>query len=265
MNRHGILILGHGTPSDEGTRAFLEIVRLVESMAGETPVAAGFMEFASPNIAEGMAALHERGVARIAAVPVFLSGAGHTADDIPEGVGAANTRFRDLQVHITAHVGGHPKIAELSALRHREAIAGRAEVPPEETVAVLAAHGSPEPEAFEELENFARARERLTPGIRILPCFSQMGAPLLKDVLPALVAGREQKPSPPAPLPKGEGIKRIVVQPHFLLQGRLVEAIARTTSAAAQQHADIEWIIASPLGSHRLLAEAVLELGMSER
>lgn len=253
MNRHGILILGHGTPSDEGTRAFLEIVRLVQSMVGETPVAAGFMEFASPNIAEGMAALHERGVARIAAVPVFLSGAGHTADDIPASVVAAQTRFRDLQVHITVHVGGHPKIAELSAFRYRESIAGRTEVPAEETIAVLAAHGSPEPEAFEELKNFARFRERLTPGIRIVPCFSQMGAPLLNDVLPVLVGGR------------GEGIKRIVVQPHFLLQGRLVEAIARTTAAVAQQHADIEWIIASPLGSHRLLAEAVLDLGTSER
>ncbi|MCC6124681.1 MAG: sirohydrochlorin chelatase [Pirellulales bacterium] len=250
MHQHlGILILGHGTPSDQGTKAFLKLLHLVKEIAGETPVAAGFMEFASPTIAEGAAALLDCGVRRVVAVPVFLSAAGHTANDLPQGIAQAKKNYPHLKIELTPHVGGHPKVAELSALRYREAIAGRAEVPAEQTLVVLAAHGSPEPEAFEELENFARAREKLAPGIRIVPCFSQMGAPLLQDVLPALV-----EPT----------FRRIVVQPHFLLPGRMIEAIAHATAAVAGQHAEIEWIVAAPLGSHRLLAEAVLDLGRSE-
>jgi sirohydrochlorin ferrochelatase len=249
MTPHGILILGHGTPSAEGTRSFLEIARLVETMAGETSIATGFMEFASPTIAEGMAALQRRGVVRVTAVPVFLSCAGHTANDIPKDVEAAQMKFSEMQVRISCHVGSHPKVAELSALRFNEAIAGRAEIPAAETLVVIAAHGSPEPEAFEELENFAVARQKLTPVAQVVPCFSQMGVPLLGDVLPMVVKS---------------GIRQIVVQPHFLLKGRLIETIAATTAAVAVQHPDIEWIVAGPLGCHRLLAEAALELGMSE-
>jgi sirohydrochlorin ferrochelatase len=246
MIRHGILLLGHGTPSDEGTRAFLEIVRLVEAMAGEMPVSVGFMEFASPTIAMGAAELQKRGAESIAAVPVFLSGAGHTAEDIPPAIEGLKILLPQIQIQLTPHVGGHTKVAELSALRYKEAVAGQAEIPAEETLAVLAAHGSHEPEAFLELEKFALAREKLMSGIQIVPCFSQMGMPLLRDLLPELI-----KPN----------FRRIVVQPHFLLKGRLVDAIAATTAAVAKQHPEIEWIIAEPLGNHHLLAEAVLELG----
>jgi sirohydrochlorin ferrochelatase len=249
MNMHGILLLGHGTPSAEGTRAFLDFAQMVAEMADGTPVAAGFMEFASPTIAEGMAALQSRGAVRVTAVPVFLSCAGHTANDIPKDVEAAQANFPELQVRISSHVGSHPKVAELSALRFNESLADRAEIPAAETLAVIAAHGSPEPEAFEELERFAIARQKLTPVAQVVPCFSQMGAPLLKDVLPTVVKS---------------GVRQIVVQPHFLLKGRLVDPIAATTAAVAAEHPEIEWIVAEPLGGHRLLAEAALELGMSE-
>jgi precorrin-8X/cobalt-precorrin-8 methylmutase len=248
MNPHGILILGHGTPSDEGTQAFLEFVLLVEEMAGETPVSVGFLDFASPTIMEGASALAHCGVLRMSAVPVFLSAAGHTANDLPQSIALVKKVFRPLQIHLTPHVGSQPKVAELSALRYQEAIAGRVEVPAEETLLVIASHGSPEPEALLELEKFALARQILTPVARIVPCFSQMGVPLLKDMLPTLV-----KPI----------FRRIVVQPHFLLKGRLVDAIAYTTAAVATQHPEIEWIVAEPLGCHRLLAEAVLELGQN--
>jgi sirohydrochlorin ferrochelatase len=248
MKSNGILLLGHGTPSDAGTQAFLEFVQLVEVMAGDMPVAVGFMEFASPTIVEGVGVLNSRGILRVAAVPVFLSGAGHTADDLPECIAQAKQVYHRLKIELTPHVGSHPKVAELSALRYKEAIADRAEVPAEETLAVIAAHGSPEPEAFVELEQFASARQKLTPSVHVVPCFSQMGVPLLKDVLPTLT---------------GSTFKRIVVQPHFLLKGRLVDAIVKTTAAVAEMHREIDFIVTEPLGSHRLLAEAVLDLGRS--
>jgi sirohydrochlorin ferrochelatase len=262
MNQCGLLILGHGTPSAEGTRSFMEIVELIRSIAGDTPVAAGFMEFASPTIAEGAAELEKRGAQCVAAVPVFLSGAGHTAEDIPPAIEDLKKKFSGMQFRLAPHVGSHPKVAELSALRYQEAIADLAEVPASATLVVIAAHGSPEPEAMQELERFALARQKLTPATRIVPCFSQLGVPLLKDVLPKLAQSISEKPSSPAPLPKVEGRMRIVVQPHFLLKGRLVDAIAQTTADAAAQHPEIDWIVTAPLGCHRLLAEAVRELGI---
>jgi sirohydrochlorin cobaltochelatase len=207
------------------------------------------MDFASPTIADGAAELHRRGVTQITAVPVFLSGVGHTANDIPPAVDAARTAVPYTTIFITRHVGSHPKIVELSALRYREAIAGRPEVLPEETLAVIVAHGSPEPEAYDELQKFAAARQQIVPVAKTVSCFSQLGAPLLIDMLPSVVE---------------PNIRRIVVQPHFLLAGRFVDAIAATVAAAASQHPKIEWTVTAPLGCHRLLAEAVMELAVSD-
>jgi sirohydrochlorin ferrochelatase len=261
MASNGILAIGHGTPSDAGTRAFLEILRFVEGMAGETPVAVGFMEFASPTILDGVKNLAERGVSRIAAVPVFLSSAGHTANDIPPMIEEARKAFPNVIIQLTPHVGGHVKTAELSTLRYKESLVGRAEISAEDTVAVIAAHGSPEPEAFVELEKFARARGSLTPVGRIVPCFSQLGKPQLKDVLPKLaeeiLLSSKNRLSAMSPT----GRNRIVVQPHFLLRGRLIDSIGETVAKVAKDFPEIDWIVTEPLGCHRLLGEAVLELG----
>jgi sirohydrochlorin cobaltochelatase len=219
------------------------------------------MEFASPTILDGVNNLAERGVSRIAAVPVFLSAAGHTASDIPPMIEEAKKIFPDLQIQLTPHVGGHVKTAELSAIRYQESLVGRAEISAEDTVAVIAAHGSPEPEAFAELEKFARARRRLTPVGRIVPCFSQMGEPLLKDTLPKLaeeiLLGLKDNLS----ATQSRGKCRVVVQPHFLLKGKLVDSIIETAAGFAQQYPEIDWVVTESLGCHRLLSEAILELG----
>jgi sirohydrochlorin cobaltochelatase len=271
MASHGILLLGHGTPSKDGTRAFLEFVDLVKQMSGETPVEAGFMEFASPTIFDGAQTLKSRGVARITAVPMFLSGAGHTANDIPVCVSEARKQLGDIPIHLAPHVGSHAKTLELSALRYREAIADRPEFPAEKTILVVVAHGSPESESFEELKTFAAARSAILPGVRVVPCFSQMGRPLLKEVLPELIAELSALSLPSPSLLKGEEIGleslqkekwRVVVQPHFLLKGRLVDAIASTVAGCMKENSEIDWIVAEPLGGHPLLAEAALELGM---
>jgi sirohydrochlorin cobaltochelatase len=246
MVRHGILVLAHGTPSEEGTQAFLEIARSVEKMADLVPVAVGFMEFASPTIAEGARSLADRGVTRIAAVPVFLSGAGHTANDLPKCIEQARLANPQIEIELTSHVGSHRNVVELSALRYDEAVVVRPTVPVEETVLALVAHGSPEREAFEEFRRFASARENISSGLRVVPCFSQLGSPSFDDVLPTLLEMR---------------CRRIVVQPHFLLKGRFIGGIAKTAGEFSKRHPEIEFLVTEPLGNHRLLAEAVLELG----
>ncbi len=207
-----------------GVVAFFEIVEHVRRLLPETPVEGAFLEFARPTIAEAIARLAKQGASRIAAMPMFLSALGHTMEDVPKMVGKAADEGSGFRVQgsgfkvqgsevggqkpkgwitIVPHVGAHQRVVELSALRFRQALEGKKEIPGEETLFIIAAHGSTEPEAISELAEFAARREKLTPVGRVEPCFAVLGKPQLADVLRQSVAS---------------SYKRIVVQPHLLLK-----------------------------------------------
>ncbi|MBN2581277.1 MAG: hypothetical protein JXB10_20015 [Pirellulales bacterium] len=250
MSPHfGMLILGHGTPEPRGQEEFLELLPLVRQQAGAAALEAGFLEFASPTVAEALAALAAAGARRIAAVPVFLAAAGHVARDIPPALSAAARSRPRVQIELKPHVGSHRNVAALSALRYHEALEGLPEVPAAETLLLLAAHGSPEPEAFSTWSNFAEDRAKSVPGLCVEPCFAVLGRPQLADVLPPLLK---------------KSFRRIVVQPHLLLHGRLYDNVCHAVEPYRNEYPDKEWIVTQPLGIHPLLAEAVVDLAMNE-
>ena len=102
-------------------------------------------------------------------------------------------------------------MVELSALRYWQSLEGKKEIPAEDTILIIAAHGSPEAEAILELAHFAARRVKLTPVGRVEPCFVVLGKPKLADVLMQSAS---------------LSYKRVVVQPHLLLKGRYHDSIS---------------------------------------
>ncbi|MGD0516689.1 MAG: sirohydrochlorin chelatase [Thermoguttaceae bacterium] len=267
-NYTGVLVIGHGMRDPSGTAAFLEIVDHVRQLLPETSVEGAFLEFAQPTITDGISRLANQGASHIAAVPMFLSALGHTSDDIPAAIAEAERRYQegsgfrvqgsgfrgqdsDIEKHekiivsLKPHIGAHQRVVELSALRYRQALEGKKEIPAEETLLIIAAHGSPEPEAILELTAFARRRAVLTPIGNVEPCFAVLGQPQLGEVLPR--AAQTQ-------------FKRIVVQPHLLLRGRFCDMIRDQVETFSREYPDKDWIVTEPLGPDRLLAQAVVEI-----
>ncbi len=68
--------------------------------------------------------------------------------------------------------------------------------------------------------------------MKVEVAFLAMARPLLEEQL-RVVAGR--------------GYGRVVVQPHLLFQGELVESVERQVAEAAARHPQIEWIVTQPL------------------
>jgi sirohydrochlorin ferrochelatase len=277
----GALVIGHGMREAAGVAAFMEIVEDARRLLPETPVEGAFLEFARPTIGEGLARLASQGATHVAVVPMLLSALGHTLDDVPKAVAQAADEGSDFKVQgpggqaflpaaksavhgsgfrvqdsrvrgqppeglirILPHVGAHGRVVELSTLRYREALEGKSEISPDETLLIIAAHGSPEPEAIKELAEFAARREKLTPVGRVEPCFAVLGEPKLADVLKQYVT---------APY------KRIVVQTHLLLKGRYHDMICQQVEQCRRERPDIDWIVTAPLGPHSLLAQAAVE------
>ncbi len=174
----------------------------------------------------------------------------------------------------------HEKIVELSARRYEEALTGRTAVDPAETLLILVGRGSSDTEAIGAMKRFAELRAQRTPVGKADVCFVAMAKPTLDEMLER--AARSD-------------FRRIVVQPHLLFAGEVLEEIGGRWSVVSGQDAggrnqwagvsdqepkvegngecgmgnaewenrtrsDKEWILTGHFGASELVAEAVVEM-----
>jgi sirohydrochlorin cobaltochelatase len=218
-------------------------VRRLADRLAPRPVEAGFLELAEPTIAAAVERLVERGVRRMIVAPLVLFAASHAKRDIPDAVAAAVGGVGDLTWAQTAPLGLHPQIVELSERRYDEAVAGRPPVAPADTMLVVVGRGSSDPQAVAETREFARLRAARRPLGRVVTAFTALSEPLIEDVL------RDAASSP---------FRQVIVQPHLLFAGELVERVRRRTLEIAESAADKGWQSVPHLGPHALVVEAVV-------
>jgi sirohydrochlorin cobaltochelatase len=216
----------------------------VAAAVGHSLLEACFLEFAEPAIAEGFENLANRDVTRIVVAPLLLFRAGHAERDIPAAVMAAAARHPKLVVDWADHLGCHPAIVELSKRRFDEALADADAVPAEQTALVVVGRGSYSAAAAAEMLAFVELRRRVTPVGMVGTCFLAMAEPLLESALGQAAAS---------------GARRIVVQPHLLFAGTLVDRVGRCVARFANEHPQSTWMATAHLGPCALLSHAVVD------
>jgi sirohydrochlorin cobaltochelatase len=243
----GLLLVGHGTRDRRGIGEFLTLTRLVAKQAVKVAVESAFLELAEPTIAQGLARLVERGARQVVVVPLLLFSAGHDQHDIPaavkEAVGQGSSlplnsvlagETPTLRTAQAEHLGCDRLVLELSRRRFTEALHSRAEVPAERTCLLLVGRGSREVSATAEMHDFARLRTEQTPVGATQVAFLAMAQPSVRDILPRLAA---------------QNWRRIVVQPHLLFQGLLLEELAAEVRTIGARNPHQEWVVASHLAA----------------
>ena len=243
----GVLLVGHGSREQVGRDEFLATVRLVTRSADRMAGEACFLEFAGPSIGEGFKALVERPpagrrVRRVVVVPVLLFSAGHAQRDIPAAVRAAAGDYPEIVVVQADHLGCHAELLALSKLRYDEALARAAPAPAEDTALVMVGRGSPDSEATAEMLRFAQLRWQQTPVAQMATGFVAMAEPKLEDVLDQAAEW---------------GARRVVVQPHLLFGGVLLDRIRDVVARRAERHPRIEWLLSEHLGPAPHVARAI--------
>jgi sirohydrochlorin cobaltochelatase len=247
----GLLLVGHGTRSKLGRQEFLALAASVARQAAAVAVEPAFLELAEPAIRQGLSRLVERGARQVVVMPLLLFAAGHAKDDIPAAVQAAADELGLPRGSIrhAEHLGCEEHILKLSRLRFTEALQGQPSVPAEQTCLLLVGRGSRVESATGEMKEFARLRDANA------VAFLAMAQPAVTDILPALAE---------------QNWRRIVVQPHLLFHGELLDRLHAQVQAIAVQHAEQQWIVTSYLGQglaagvdNELLAEAVFRRGAS--
>jgi sirohydrochlorin cobaltochelatase len=194
------------------------------------PVEPAFLELAEPTIDDAIGRLVEHDIRRLVTAPLLLFAAGHAKDDVPAAVSEALARrgLSALPRAQAAHLGCHPAILDLSQLRLEQSLAVP---PPAGTVVLLVGRGSHDMTATAQMHEFARLKAERS-GMLTEVAFLAMARPLLREGL-ATAAAKE-----PA---------CVVVQPHLLFHGDLVEELQAQVDEAKRMYPQTEWEITSLL------------------
>jgi len=240
MSQTALVIIGHGTRDPQGVAEFHQLVAQVAEAEPDWLVESCFLELAEPNVATGLDRAVERGARRVVALPLLLFAAGHAKRDIPELMAAAQRRHPGVTFHQAPHLGCHPQLVELSVERFRTV----GPIDADSTLLLLIGRGSYEPTANAEMAQFARLRWEAAPVAWYEVGFTAMTEPKLERALAVA-----------AMLP----FSQVVVQPHLLFAGELVERIRAAVDATAAAYPAKAWSLADHLGPSPRLVPAVLE------
>ncbi|MFO0869445.1 MAG: sirohydrochlorin chelatase [Pirellulales bacterium] len=248
-NRAGLLLVGHGTRDRRGQAEFLATAAAVAQRCPAWIVQPCFLELATPSLDAGLEQLVASGARDITVAPVLLFAAGHAKLDIPQAIAEAQSRHPQVRFHQTSPLGCHERILMLSAQRCREAVrvggpdSPDAGSPPEETVVLLVGRGTRDVEALADVARFAAALTRVVQ-LAVRVCFLAAAPPPFDVALAELAQG---------------SYRTVIVQPHLLYAGELLETVRRGVEAIADRDPTRCWRLARHLGPELAVVDALLD------
>ena len=244
-HRTGYLVVGHGTRSRSGLEQVRTVFSQMQSLDGADslkghPAELAFLELAEPDIPTAVEQLHRVGVERIVVVPVLLFTAGHAQRDIPEAVELAARRLGIVVERQCSALCLDSAIVELSAERFLQAILHQTDLQSDcgriqnEVALALIGRGSSSDDATAAMLQFAELRSRATACNWSSVGFIHAQRPTVDEALDGLAA---------------TGLPWLVVQPHLLFDGELVEELRREVEYRQSFSTSQKWILADTLGA----------------
>lgn len=251
----GILLVGHGTRDELGTREFFQLSDLLQQRCQPVAVEPSLLEFQSPTIPEAWQKLTDQGVTHVHVAPLLLFAAGHAKQDIPEMVlqciqadprNQADRRNQadSLTMDQSRPLSRHPSILKLTTQRIDEALRD-SDADPNRTAVVMVGRGSYDPCASADmrvLTEIIRHRMKLP---NVVTAFYAMAEPRLPAVLRDVA--------------NTGNFDRVLVYSHLLFHGRLYQAIVKQTNEAAAEFPKIDFRCTDYLGANASVAEAIAD------
>lgn len=223
-----LILTAHGSADPRSAANAREVARIVAALRHDVDVTVAFCEQNSPNLRDVLADSPTGGVV----VPLLLADAYHARIDIPEMIADADPAVRQA-VRLAPVLGEDDRLIHVLSQRLTHSGVSRLD----STVGVLVtAVGS----------SSAAANSRTGAVADGLVAGTHWQATT------AFATGPQANLAQAAELLLDRGATRLVIAPWFLAHGRITDRVAEF---AAAQHIPM----AQPLGSHRLVAETVLD------
>ncbi|MEO1528592.1 MAG: sirohydrochlorin chelatase [Planctomycetota bacterium] len=239
----GVLLIGHGTRDENGTREFFELACELGRRCAPVPVEGCLLEFQRPTIAEGWDALVASGVKQIHVAPLLLFAAGHAKQDIPDAIRECALRTPEIGHLQTGPLSRSRSIIDLVTRRVSEAAQQHQITIDSSTAVVFVGRGSYDPCAQADMRLLGEiVASRLSLQHHAV-AFYAMAEPRLPEVLDQVACT--------------SGVANLIVQPHLLFQGRLYDAIKRQVNEAMQRHPAMRFFVGEYLGPVAAVADAI--------
>jgi len=120
MMKKGVLIVGHGSRSEDAVTVFRQVVEEVRRRGVYTVVEGAHMELAEPGIADAVKILKGLNVKEVIVLPYFLYEGIHLKKDIPELIGILSAEYPDMNFRIAKPIGFEPVLADILLKRAGE-------------------------------------------------------------------------------------------------------------------------------------------------
>lgn len=242
--KKAILFVGHGSRVEDGneevrqfveqTKTYIDPALLVETC---------FLEFASPNIEDGIQLCVERGADEVHVIPIILLHAGHSKLHIPAEIEHASEHFPDVRFTYGQTIGIHEEIFEILKSRLTE-VGFNPEEKHEDTAILLIARGGSDPYANGDFYKITRLLwEKLDVPI-VESAFMGVTTPSVEQGIERCVR---------------LGAKKIVMLPYFLFTGVLMERMAKMAQQFTEQYEGVDILLANYFGYHPNLKKVLLE------
>jgi sirohydrochlorin cobaltochelatase len=236
MSPDGLLLVGHGSRSDEGASEMRAIGKLVGDALPQVVVDVGFLEMTDPPAGPVLDELAAAGCERVVVLPLVLLGAGHAKSDVPAVVLEARRRHPDLHVHFGSPLGITRDLVEVLGAALNDA--GGAGLP-----LLLIARGTSDPDANGDAHKVSRLLGEWVGAPFVHTAFTGVTTPNVADGLSVF---------------DRLGYRRMAVAFWFLCTGVLVER-ARADIAAFSAATGIEVVDAGYLGADPRVVPAIVE------
>jgi sirohydrochlorin cobaltochelatase len=111
----GVVLIAHGARDERWMVPFHRMRAELEKKLAPARVALSFLDFAPPKFADAVAEVCAAGARRVLVAPVFLSGGGHVAKDVPELVAPERARYPHVTFTVAGAIGEEPEVASAMA------------------------------------------------------------------------------------------------------------------------------------------------------
>jgi sirohydrochlorin cobaltochelatase len=105
-----VILLAHGARDERWIQPFLRIRDQVSDRLSSMMVRLAFMEFAAPTLADAAADLARAHKQSVLVVPIFLSGGGHVANDVPALIQPEAGRYPHIRFSVSGALGEEPEV-----------------------------------------------------------------------------------------------------------------------------------------------------------
>ena len=239
-----VLFVGHGSRDPEGNE---QILQFVEGCLPElNPLVlyeTCFLEFARPDIEEGIQTCVARGATEIALIPLMLLPAGHSKIHIPAAIDAAKQTYPNVTFTYGKPIGIHYETTAI--LKDRLADAGvNTEQAEEKDAVILLGRGGSDADANSDLCKIARILWEKTSFETVEPAFYGVTKPSLPEAVEKV---------------KKLGAQNVIILPYFLFTGVLIKRIEQDLDVFRTQFPELSFALADYFGFHPKLKVIVAD------